>query len=625
MSPTSAYNCTRMSFLPPCLFLFVAAMSIPFEADAKQSRAHVPAQAAPLRYTLRFPAPHTHYVEVEAQVPTDRHPVVELDMAVWTPGSYLVREYARHVERVTAEGGGKPLAVTKTVKNRWRIATGGAAEIAVRYRVYGREMTVRTNFIDRDFAMLNGAPTFLTLAGDRGPRPHEVTLELPASWKTSISALPDAPEGGPHRYRAPDYDTLVDSPILAGNPAIYSFTVQGIQHVIVNVGEGGVWDGQKTVGDVQKIVETVAGFWGTIPYDRYVFFNLITEASGGLEHRNSCTLMTSRWKARTRRGYVDWLSLVSHELFHAWNVKRLRPSELGPFDYDRENPTRSLWVAEGITSYYGDLLAARAGVLSRDEYLNELGTMIAELQSTPGRLSMPVEDASFDAWIRYYRPDENSPNVAVSYYTKGGVVGFLLDIEIRRATNNARSLDDVMRLAWRRYSGARGFTPDEFRALVSEVAGRDLSAWLQQALASTDELDYTQVPWLGLRIRNDAPPAPRAWLGLAISGTGATLRNDGGRLVVTQVRRGTPAFDAGVNVDDEILAIGEYRVRPEGWDARLEAYRPGDRTTLVIARRERLMQLDVVFAPEPARVTRIEPDSAADAATRERLAAWLKP
>jgi predicted metalloprotease with PDZ domain len=238
---------------------------------------------------------------------------------------------------------------------------------------------------------------------------------------------------------------------------------------------------------------------------------------------------------------------------------------------------------------------------------------------------MPVEDASFDAWIRYYRPDENSPNVAVSYYTKGGVVGFLLDIEIRRATNNAKSLDDVMRLAWRRFSGARGFTPDEFRALVSEVAGRDLSVWLQRALASTEELDYTQVAWLGLRLRNEPPPAPRTWLGLVLSGSGATLKNDGGRLVVTQVRRGTPAYDAGVNVDDEILAIGEYRVRPEGWDARLEAYRPGDRATLVVARREHLMQLDVVFAPEPARVTRIEPDSSADAATRERLAAWLKP
>jgi predicted metalloprotease with PDZ domain len=600
-------------------------MSIPSEAGAQPAREQSRAQLAPLRYTVSFPAPHTHYAEVAARVPTDGHPVVELDMAVWTPGSYLVREYARNVEQVTAQGGGKPLTVGKTLKNRWRVETGGASEIVVRYRVYGREMTVRTNFIDADFAILNGAPTFLTLAGDRGPRPHEVTLELPPAWKTSISPLSDAPGGTAHHYRAPDYDTLVDSPILAGNPAIYSFAVNGIPHFIVNVGEGGVWDGQKTVADVQKIVETVAAFWGTMPYEKYIFFNLITEANGGLEHKNACTLMTSRWKARTRRGYVDWLTLVSHEFFHAWNVKRLRPAELGPFDYDRENPTRSLWVAEGITSYYGDLLAARAGVITRDEYLGELGNLITELQATPGRLSMPVEDASFDAWIRYYRPDENSPNVAVSYYTKGAVVGFLLDLEIRRATNNAKSLDDVMRFAWQRYSGTRGFTPDEFRELVSEVAGRDLGAWLDQAVASTAELDYTNTLWLGLRVRNDPPPVPRAWLGLTLSGSASTLKNDGGRLLVAQVRRGTPAYDAGLNVDDEILAVDEYRVRPEGWEARLDAYRPGDRVTLLVARRERVMPLEVVFTQEPARMTRVEPDQAADSATRERLATWLKP
>ncbi len=606
------------------LVLLLAAMSIPFEADARQRR-DVGSAAAAIRYTLRFPAPETHYVEVEARVPTAQKPSVELHMAVWTPGSYLVREFSRNVEHVTAEAAGKALTVSKIAKNSWRVETGGAGEITVRYRVYGREMTVRTNFIEADFAVLNGAATFLTIASDRMPRPHEVALELPPEWKTSITALPDAREGSPHRYRAPDFDTLVDSPIVAGNPAVYSFTVQGKPHFIVNVGEGGIWDGQKTVADVQRIVETVAGFWGTMPYDKYVFFNLITEGNGGLEHKNSSTLMTSRWKARTRRGYADWLTLVSHEFFHAWNVKRLRPSELGPFDYDRETPTRSLWVAEGLTSYYGDLLAARAGVITQDEYLNELGSLIADLQGTPGRFTMPLEDASFDAWIRYYRPDENSPNVSVSYYTKGAVVGFLLDLEIRRATNNARSLDDVMRAAWARYSGTRGFTPEEFRALVSEVAGADLSAWLHRALQTTEELDYSQLAWLGLRTRSDAPQPPRAWLGLWLASSNATLKTDGGRLLIAQVRRGTPAFDAGLNVDDEILAIGEYRVRPDSWESRLDAYRPGDRVSVLVARRERLIRLDAVFAAEPPRSIRLEQDLAGDPPARERLVTWLKP
>ncbi len=264
--------------------------------------------------------------------------------------------------------------------------TGGAPSVTVRYRVYGREMSVRTNFIEADFALINGAATFLTLADDTGPRPHEVALTLPAAWKTTMTGLPAAADGLAHHYRAADFDTLVDSPIVAGNPAVYEFAVKGKPHFLVNVGEGGVWDGPRSAADAQKIVETQAAFWGHLPYDKYVFINMITEGTGGLEHRNSTVLMTSRWRTRTRRGYVDWLSLVSHEFFHAWNVKRLRPVELGPFEYERENYTKTLWVAEGLTDYYADLLAVRAGVITPEESLGALSETIASLQTTPGRL-----------------------------------------------------------------------------------------------------------------------------------------------------------------------------------------------------------------------------------------------
>jgi predicted metalloprotease with PDZ domain len=612
-----------MSSASALFLLVVAIMTIPFETSATLDAAAGPG-AAPIRYTLRFPARQTHYVEVEATVPVEKAGPIELEMAVWTPGSYLVREFSRNVEGVNASGDGRALTVTKTAKNRWRIDGTTPPRAVVRYRVYGREMTVRTNFVDPDFALINGAATFLTLA-DKTPRPHEVAIELPSTWKTAITPMPDAPGGAPFRFRAPDYDTLVDSPIVAGTPAVYQFSVKGVPHLIVNVGEAGIWDGQQTVADVQKIVEAATVFWGTIPYDRYVLFNLITEAGGGLEHKNACTIMTSRWKARTRRGYVDWLALVSHEFFHAWNVKRLRPVELGPFDYGRENPTRMLWVAEGLTEYYGTLLAARAGVLTRDEYLAEVGELLTELQSTPGRLTMSVEDASFDAWIRLYRPDENSPNVSISYYSKGAVIGLLLDLEIRRLTNNAKSLDDVMRAAWARYSGAHGYTAAEFRALVSEVAGHDLSGWLHKTLDTPSELDESALAWVGLRTRSDAPQPPRAWLGLSPSSTPATLRNDGGRLVVKEVRRGTPAFEAGVSVDDEILAIGDFRVTPDSWDSRLEAYKPGDRVSLLVARREQLVRLDVQLAPEPARSLKLEADPAASAEAQQRFASWLKP
>jgi len=579
-------------------------------------------QPEPIRFTLSFPAPETHYVEVEAVVPTGGRSSVDLDMAVWTPGSYLVREYSRHVEQVRAESDGQPRDVEKTAKNRWRVQTGGAASIVVRYRAYGREMTVRTNYVDAEFALINGAPTFLTLAGESA-RPHYVRLAPPASWTSSHTGLP-AVGVEPHHYLAADYDTLVDSPIVAGSPDVHEFQAGGRPHSLVNVGDDGVWDGRTSSADVRRIVEAQQAFWGEVPYDKYVFINMITEATGGLEHKNSTVLMTSRWKSRTRRGYVDWLSLVSHEFFHLWNVKRLRPAELGPFEYGRENFTRTLWVAEGLTTYYGDLLAARAGVLTPAEYLGELSTMIASLQTTPGRLAQSVEEASFDAWIRFYRPDENTPNTTISYYDKGGVIGFLLDVEIRAASGGRRSLDDVMRAALSRFSGASGFTSAEFRALISEIAGADLSQWLARALDTTEELDYSGIGRLGLRFR-PATPSDAAWLGLTLVMPGATLRNDGGRLVVSGVRRGTPVHEAGVNAEDEVIALGGYRVRPDQWAARLEAFKPGQRVALLVARRERLLTLEVTFGAEPLKAWVLEPDPQATGDASAALAAWLAP
>jgi predicted metalloprotease with PDZ domain len=573
----------------------------------------------PIIYTLRFPAPATHYVEVEALVPADGREHIELMLAAWTPGSYLIREYARHVERVearTTEGGG--LRVEKTRKNRWRIECGGAPAIVVRYRVYGREMTVRTNFISEEFALLNGAPTFLTIA-DALARPHEVRIQMPDCWRESVTQLR---AGGtePHHYRAADYEALVDAPIVLGNPALYAFEVDGLEHVLANVGESGVWDGARSARDLEAIVREQLAFWGGAPYDRYVFLNLITEASGGLEHLASTVLMTSRWKSRNRKGYLEWLGLASHELFHAWNVKRLRPVELGPFDYEAENHTRGLWVAEGITTYYGDLVVHRAGLSTQQEYLDQISGEIQELQTTPGRLVQSLEDASFDAWIKHYRPDENSPNTAASYYTKGAVVAFLLDIEIQRASEGVRTLDDVMRTAYGRYARDRGYSGPEFRALVSEVAGADLDPWISRAVESTEELEYAPaLEWLGLRFRVDLPnpdQPQKAWLG-------AGTRNDGGRLLVTQVRRHTPAANAGLNVDDEIVAIDEHRVRPDGWDARMEAYRPGDHVSILVTRRERLTRLDATLGAEPRSPWRLEPHHNPSDSQRAHLARWL--
>ena len=572
----------------------------------------------PLHYTVQFPAPHTHYVEVALTVPTGKLPAVDLRMAVWTPGSYLVREYARHVEAVTAQdANGQPLRVAKISKNRWRVTTAGADPVCVTYRVYCREMSVRTNWVEADFALLNGAPTFLTLVED-GPRPHDVLVSLPTNWATIMTGLPAKPELGEHGYRAADFDTLVDTPILAGNPAVHAFEVDGKPHYLVNEGEGGVWDGPRSTDDTEKIVRAHWRLWGgCLPYDQYLFLNLLTQAGGGLEHRNSTVLMTNRWSTRSRESYLDWLRLVSHEYFHVWNVKRLRPVELGPFDYEREVYTKNLWIAEGVTAYYTELGVRRAGLCSDAEFLDGLSGLIRRLQTTPGRLVHPLEMASYDAWIKLYRSDENSLNTTISYYTKGAVVAFLLDAKIRAATDDAKSLDDVLRLAYTRYSGERGFSREEFRAVAQEVAGVSLHDWFVGALETAAELDYTEaLDWLGLRFAPVEASCAGGW-------TGLETRVVQGRLLVSQVRRETPGWHAGFNVDDEILAMNDDRVLPDQWKPRLKQYQPGDRVAVLIARRERLRRLDVTLEAEPPNAWKLEPHPDASAAQVTRRAAWL--
>jgi predicted metalloprotease with PDZ domain len=580
-----------------------------------------------IRYTLRFPAPQTNYVDVEAIVPTDGRPSVEMMMAVWTPGSYLIREYERNVEAVKASAGTRALPIDKTTKNRWRIAAGGAREVTLTYRVYSHEMTVRNNWVEADFALINGAPTFMTLADAAGSpdaaynRPHDVTIELPAGWKSSVTGMPDAPDGAPNHYRAPDYDTLVDSPIVVGNPAIHRFTVDGKPHLLVDVGEGGVFDGARAARDLERIVQIDKQFWGSLPYDKYVFFNLLVSASGGLEHKNAVVMMASRWATGTRDKYLAWLSLASHEYFHLWNVKRLRPLELGPFDYEHEIYPRSLWISEGLTDYYADLQLARAGLYTTDEYLRELSAAIRTLQTTGGRLNQSAEMASFDAWIKQYRPDDNTVNSTISYYTKGAVLGFLLDARIRAATGDAKSLDDVMRLAFTRYSGARGFTPEDFRKTASEVAGTDLGPWFLRALESTEELDYgPALEWFGLQLSGLSSVAAGGgeggWLGVK-------TKIEAGRLLVENVPRGTPAHGAGVNPGDEILAIDDFRVLPEELTTRLAAYRPGRKIVLLVSRRDELKRLDVTLGEEPPDrwTLRVRPDLTPQ--QRARLMKWL--
>jgi predicted metalloprotease with PDZ domain len=593
----------------------------------------VPAPA-PIVYTLSFAHAAQHWIDVEARIPVERAPL-ELYMAVWTPGSYLVREFARHVENLQAsDSGGGALAVRKTRKNRWAVDGAAPGVVTLRYQVYANEPSVQGNYADAGFAMLNGAANFITVAGaDR--RRYEVRLALPRAWKESISGLPGA---GEHAYVAKDFDELLDSPVYAGNAPIHEFVVDGKKHFLVNEGEGPMWDGPASAKDVQKIVEEYSRMWGGLPYDRYVFFNMLLEGGGGLEHKNSTWMISSKWAyANTvapppqeepgagggmqRANRLNWLGLVSHEYFHLWNVKRLRPVELGPFDYENENYTRSLWLAEGVTSYYGTIALARTKQATVAQTLQSFSGSIAQLQSTPGRLVSSVEANSYDAWIKFYRADENSANTVISYYTKGELAGLLLDAKIRQATSDAKSLDDVMRLAYRRYSGEHGYTPEQFRAVASEVAGTDLSAWFHDTLETAKELDYGPLlDWYGLRFR-----APQTRTGAAPRWkTGLRTRTDNGRLLVTTVLRDTPGEAAGFNAGDEILAVNGYRVRPEQWPARLDSYKAGETVTVLIVHRDLVEERKLALAAETPVSWQLEPRPDATGEQKAHLQSWLR-
>jgi predicted metalloprotease with PDZ domain len=470
-------------------------------------------QPEPIVYTVRFPAADKHLAEVEAVVPTGGRPQVELMMAVWSPGFYRVEDYAKKLENLSARTtDGKPLEVESTRKNRWRISVKAAPKVVVSYRLTCDRRSVTLNWVSPDLVVLNGAAAFPTFAEpERRGVPHEVRLELPPGCKGSATALAAAPDGRPDHYRAPDYDTLVDSPIVASNLSIHEFDVDGSHHLLVDAGDVGNWDGGRAAGYLERMVREERRFWGFLPFRRYVFLNVFGRGGGGLEHKDSTLLTAGTGPAGREPGSVRWLSFVSHEYFHAFNVKRLRPVELGPFDYENPPSTKSLWIAEGLTTYFGDLVIVRAGLATPQDHLTAMSSHIGQLQNARGRLVQSLEDASLDVWGSGTSGVGRDAATKLSYYVKGPVVGFLLDARIRRATDDKKSLDDVMRLAYRRYSGEHGFTPDQFRATAEEIAGVDLKEWFRKAVASTDELDYREaLDWFGLRFAPSDDPK-KAW------------------------------------------------------------------------------------------------------------------
>ena len=475
----------------------------------------------PVTYSIHFPAPQTQLIEVTATLPTGGGKTIDLMMPVWSPGYYRIEDYAANVRDLAATTpAGQTLEVERIAKNKWRLETGGAAQVRVFYRVFCSQRSVTTNYVDENHAVLNGAPTFITLA-EHAKRRHDVQLELPTGWSRAMSGLHAA---GATSFRADDYEMLVDSPILAGRLDVHEFTVGGKPHFVVASGDPTGWDAASGVRDLKIFVEENLRFWGELPYDKYLFLLMFRPGGGGLEHRNSnLSTVVARSDAQGR-----WasLGLLAHEFVHLYNVKRLRPVELGPFDFEKAPVTGNLWIAEGVTSYYSGLLMTRAGLQSTDAYLASLSSLIGGLQNAPGRLLQSVERSSLEVW-------ENSNSgvapaaTTVSYYNKGNVLGLLLDARIRRQTQGRRSFDDAMRLAYQRYGGDKGFTSEQFRQTAERIADGDLSEWFRKTVSSVEELDYTDLlEWYGLHFVPSGGKIEGNWkLEVRPDQTGAQKRN----------------------------------------------------------------------------------------------------
>jgi predicted metalloprotease with PDZ domain len=537
------------------------------------------ALAAPV-YTLSFEQRNASTLTVEAAMPADAD---ELMMAVWTPGSYLLREFAQHVSRVEATRDGVPLPVRKVRKNHWQIDAGGKA-YTLRYEVYAHDAHVRGNWIDDEYAVLNGAATYLVPIDTDGP--FDVRVDRPDGWARTVTPLPARDD----HFHARDLDQLLDSPILVGNPRVTTFSVGGVPHRLVDLPAESSWDSRRAVDDLTRIVEQNRQLWGELPYEQYHFFNWIGEGSGGLEHADSTLMMSSRRTGRDDEAYTRWLGLAAHEHFHTWNAKRLHPRGLGPFDYEQEVYTPDLWIVEGITSYYDDLVLARSGLVTRERYLALLARGLEQLADTPGRQVMSLEEASRDAWIKHYRPSENSANTRVSYYRKGALVAWALDARIRAVTNGRASLDDVLRLAWERLRGRPGYTTDAFLDLIDEVAGQPMRPFLDPLVRGTAELDHDAAAAVfGLATGTEAR-RPEPWLGV-----------DHRRGRIVRIRADGPAWDAPLAVGDEILAIDGERDRDDPLSP-LAQHRPGDAVTVLYARRGRVRETRVVLGSTPRRI-----------------------
>ena len=573
-----------------------------------------------IRLHLEIDDLRSHHYRVTMTLP---HPAPRqrLSLPAWIPGSYLVREFARHLSGLKASQGRREVALTQIDKHTWEADCSGRGALTLSWRVYAFDSSVRCAWLDAQRGFFNGTGVFLRAEG-READEHRVTLgALPEGWQVATGL----PEVAPGEWSAPDYDALIDHPFELGAFWRGRFTACGTEHEFVVAGALPGFDGERLLADTKKICEAQIRFWhgrddgcDPPPFERYVFMlNATDDGYGGLEHRNSTALICTRrdlprrGDASSADGYVTLLGLISHEYFHTWNVKRLKPREFTAYELQRENYTRLLWFFEGFTSYYDDLFLVRTGLIDEARYLRLVARTANQVLGTPGRRVQSAAAASFDAWVKYYRPDENSANATVSYYTKGAQIALCLDLTLRAAGRG--SLDEVMRELWRA-SGGGPIGEDDILAALRRVGRRDFAPEIAAWVHGTDELPLAELlPALGVDLRRERP--------LLQQRLGARLNEATAGLKVQSVLAGGLAEAAGLSVGDEILALGDWRVvKPED----LTLYGAFEQPLpLLVARDRRLLHLTLPQGREVEGAVALSLQGKPAAAVRRRREAWL--
>jgi len=541
-------------------------------------------------YKISIPEPENHLLEVELAIADwsiiENGDFIDLKLPVWTPGSYLVREYARHLQDFMAiAADGNALVWQKISKNHWHVKIENNLLIKIRYRIFCNELTVRTNHIDSTHAFFTGAAVFMYVVNHQQESCQVEIANLKERWKIA-TALPIVADTA-NTFHAKDFDTLVDSPFEIGLHDRYEFTVLDKPHSFVVWGQHNA-DMQRIIKDTASIVAVEAEMFGGLPYEHYDFILHAGNGFGGLEHKDCTVLLYNRLGFRKEESYLQFINLVAHEFFHTWNVKRIRPKALESFDYDNENYTGSLWFSEGTTSYYDQIFPLRAGLYDAKHYLKLVNKSITRLQTTFGRNVQSLYESSFDTWIKLYRPDANSHNNQISYYLKGELVSMVLDLLIRYKTNNLRSLDRVMQIMWERFGkNETGFSETELHEVIESVAGVDLSNFWSDYLYGTKELDYNfYLEPLGLELRTARQDIPFI---------GMTLKSKNGIAEIEKVEFGSPAQKAGISAGDILLAIAGVRVTAETFSDRLRDFTAGDAIALTIFQQDLLKTVAVVL------------------------------